>query len=400
VNALSGDTYVFAEINGKYGVYTLKELYELHNQGHKIRVPTLIDEHGNKGWVEVEDVVRFGEQSLKRITLSRTRLFAEISEGSIITAYSRELFRGKEEQIKLKFKLANELKVSQDPSYSNSLLLATNILLFLPEGDQKEWEYGFALGFWIAEGSLIYRKRKNTKHSLETLNGLARKMGMSLEEYQKYMTDIRQVQLSVGQADFEQGYVDILQKHFKFSKPSKNRGNGYILRSSDLSLIHLIKDYIDGSDSHTKRLKNEVFNRSWKFLEGIMDGFLAGDGYFRKNLDLFQVKITTNYRLYNDLVFLSKALGYDLHLRKGQIAKSPSSNKYYYQLNLSISKHWHRRTAFGLVKEHIKSVEDVGEKEAYNLVLKPLYSKDNKRSIFNNLYFTAYGFLVLDAIKT
>jgi hypothetical protein len=401
MNALSGDTPLFAEVDGKYGVYTLKELFELHKQGHKIKVPALLDERGNIGWVEVEDVASFEKQNMKRITLATTRLYTELSEGAIIPAYSHLLFSGKEKQIYLKFKLANELKVTQDPRLHNdTLLLATRVPLNLPEGNQGEWELGFALGFFISEGNFIYRKHKNTKRSLATLNGYAKQKGMALEQYLEYMTDVKKVELSVGRVDFERGYVDVVQKHFKFSKPHKLKNeNGYLLRSSDLNYIHLIKDYIDGSDSHTKRLKNEAFNRTKKFLEGIMDGFLSGDGHFRKDADLFQVIITTNYRLYNDLIFLSKALGYDPHLQNGHFIKIPSTNKLYYSLRLSIFKNWHRHTAFGLVKEHIKSIEDVGEREVFNLVLKPIYTQDDKHAKINHLYFTAYGFLVSDAVE-
>jgi len=403
MNILSWDTYLFAEIDGKYGVYMLKELYELHNQGHKIRVPALLNNRGEKTWVEVEDVVSFGEQHLKRITLATSRLYVEIFENAIIPAFGTHLFDGTEEKIILKFKLANELKVTQDPAYNDTLLLATRIPLHIPEENQKEWEYGFALGFFTSEGSFAYRKHKNTKQSLATINGFARKMGMTLEEYQKYMTDIQQVQLSVGQADFERGYIQILQKHFKLSKPSKYKGeNGYKLYSSDLSLIHLIKEYTEGHTSHNKCVKNEVFNRSWKFLEGILDGYLAGDGHFRKEKDSFYVNMTTNYRLYNDLIFIAKALGYDIHLQNDSFEKSsfPSYEKVYHFLHLSISKNWHRHKALGLAKEHIKKIEDIGEKEAYNLVLKQLYSENDKRAKFNHLYFTAFGILVSDGVKT
>ena len=400
MNALSGDASLFAEVDGKYGVYTLRELFELYNQGRTIKVPTLLNEHGNIGWIEIKDVVNFGMQPLKRITLATSRLFVEVSEDTIIPAFGHHLFEGNKEKIFLKFKHVNNLKATQDPRCNNSLLLATRQPLNIPEGDQKEWNYGFALGYWVAEGWLVKRKRKNTELSLATLNGFAKKKGMTLEEYLEYMTDVQNVFLAIGQADFERGYVDILQKHFKFSKPYKNNGNGYLLYSSDLNYIHLIKEYTEGHTSHNKCVKNEVFNRSLKFLEGILDGFLAGDGYFRKEQDLFKVKITTNYRLYNDLIFLSKALGYDVHLHNGYFAKSPSSNKLYYELQLSIFKNWHRRTAFGLVKERIKSIEDVGMKEAFNLVVKPLYPETDKRAIFNHLFFTAYEILVSDTMKT
>jgi len=402
VNALSGDTSLFAEVDEKYGVFTLKELYELHNQGHKIKVPALLNNRGEKTWIDVENVVSFRKQNMKRITLSRSRLYVELSEDSTIPVFSPHLFSGTEKQIKLKFKLANELKVSQDPRYNNSLLLTTLISLKIPEGDQKEYDFGFTLGFVLAEASFIKRKRKNTKQSLATLNGYAKQKGMTLEEYLNHMTDIHQVQLTVGENDFERKYVDILQKHFKLSKPSKKKNaNAYSLYSSDLSFIHFIKEYTEGHTSHDKCVKNEVYNRSWKFLEGILDGYLAGDGHFRKNMDLFEVGITTNYKLRDDLIFLSKALGYDIHLHNGYFAKSPfpSYEKVYHCLYFSISKRWHRLSAFGLVKEHIKSVEDVGEREAYNLVLKLLYSENDTRSVFNHLFFTAYGFLVSDAVK-
>jgi hypothetical protein len=399
VNALSGDTYLFAEVDGKYGIYTLKELYELHNQGHKIKVPALLNERGEKGWVEVEDVLKYGMQSLKRITLATTRLYVEATEDAIIPAFGSRLFSGTEEQINLNFKLVNELKVTQDPRLNATLFLATRILLNIPEGDQKEYDFGFALGFYLSEGNVIYRKHKNTKLSLVSLNRYAKQKGMTLEEYLNYKTEIGRVCLSVGRSDFERGYIAILQKHFKFSTFRKVSENGYHLYSSDLNYIHLIKEYTEGHTSHDKCVKNVVFNRSWKFLEGILDGYLAGDGTFRKNMDLFEVELTTNYRLYNDLIFLAKLLEYDIHLHKKDFKKSPSSNNYYYHLQLSVFKNYHRHTALGLVKEHIKSVEDVGEKEAYNLVLKPLYSETDRRAKFNHLFFTAFGFLVSDAVK-
>ena len=400
MNALSGDTPLFADVDGKYGVYTLRELYELHKQGRAIKVPALLNEKGDKGWVEVEDVVNFGIQPLKRITLATTHLFAELTEDAIIPVFGCHLFSGKEEQINLKLKPVNELKVTQDPRRNNTLLLTTYIPLNIPEGNQTDWEYGFALGFFLAEGNLKYRKHKNTKQSLITLNGFARKKGMTLKAYLEHMTDVQQVFLAVGQTDFERGFIQILQKHFKFATLHKVSENGYQLYSSDLNYIHLIKDYSEGHDSYTKHLKNEVYNRSWKFLEGILDGFLAGDGSFYKNEDLFRVGITTNYRLYNDLIFLAKALGYDIHLHNGLFVKSPSSNYYYYQLRLSVFKNWHRHTVVGLVREHNKKIEDDGKKEAFNLVLKQLYPENDKRSVFNHLYFIAFGFLVSDAVKT
>ena len=270
--------------------------------------------------------------------------------------------------------------------------------LNISKGDQKDYEYGFVLGFFLAEGNFTYRNRSFTKNSLEHLRALARKNGMSLQEYLKYTTNIRRVVLSIGQSDFERGYIDIVQKHFKFATPSKiKHTNGYVIRSSDLALIHLIKEYIEGNDSHTKHLKNEAYNRTKKFLEGIMDGFLAGDGSYSKKGDLFSVGITTNYRLYNDLIFLSKALGYDLHLRKSQIVKSLSSDKPHYLLRLSIFKNWHRHTAWGLAKDRVKSVENTNEKETFNLILKPLYPDNGRHAKFNHLYFVAYGIMVSDA---
>jgi len=399
MNALSGDTPIFAEVDGKYGVYTLQELFELHNEGKKIRVPALLNKRGKKIWVEVEDVVSFGTQPLKQIMLATTHLFVKVSEDTIIPAYSMRLFRGKEKLI-LKFKFVNELKVTQFAN-NDTILLTMRIHLNLPEGDQTEWELGFALGFYIAEGSTLKRKRSFSKRSLEKLNGFAKNRGMALQDYLNYMSNIKLVILTVGEPDFERGFIDNIKRHFKFSKSHKRKvANAYDLYSSDLRYIHLIKENVDGYTSHDKHLKNVVYNRSLKFLAGILDGFLAGDGTYIKNMNLFAVNITTNYRLYNDLIFLSKALGYDVHINKGSFGKSPSSNKFYYALRLSILKNWHRFSAFGLVKERIKMVENAGVKEAFNLVLKPLYEENDKRAKFNRLYFTAYGFLVSDAVKT
>ena len=223
MNALSGETYVFAGVDGKYGVYALKELFELHKQGHKIKVPALLNERGNIGWVEVEDVVSFGKQSMKRIMLATSRLFVEVSEGAIISVYSKHLFRGSEEQIKLKFKLVNRLKVTKTTSRNDSLLLTTRIPLNLPEGNQEEWDFGFTLGYFIAEGSFKKRKRSFTKNSLGHLLAFAKQKRMTLEDYLKFTTDVIEIYLAIGQLDFERGYTDVVQKHFKFAKPSKSK---------------------------------------------------------------------------------------------------------------------------------------------------------------------------------
>ena len=402
MNALSENTPMFADVDGKYGVYSLKELFELHKQGRAIKVPALLDEHGDIGWIDVEDVVHFGLKSLKQITLTSSRLFLEISQEAIIPAFCPNLFSGNKKRIYLRFKLVNELNITELVKHNNTILLTTRIPFNIPEGDQKERDYGFALGYWLAEGSKVKRKRKNTKQSLATLNWYAKQKGMTLQQYLKYKTDIGRVIFSVGQSDFERGYIQILQRHFKFTSPCKIKNkNAYNLYSSDSKLIHLIMNYREGDDSHTKHLKNKAFNRTKKFLEGIMDGFLSGDGCYVKTRDLFSVGITTNNMLYNDLIFLAKVLGYDVHLRKAIYSMGGFANsKFYWSLKLGIFKTYHRRTALGLVKEHIKKIDDADLKEAFNLVLKPLYADNDNRAKFNSLYFTAYGFLVSDAVKT
>ena len=92
MNALSGDTYVFAEVDGKYGVYALKKLFEQHKQGHAIKVPALLNEKGEKTWVEVENVVSFKKQPLKRVRLASSRLYVEISEDAIIPVFFDSFF--------------------------------------------------------------------------------------------------------------------------------------------------------------------------------------------------------------------------------------------------------------------------------------------------------------------
>ena len=403
MNALGGDTYVFAEIDGQYSVFTLKELYELHKQGCKIKVPTLLNERGDKGWVEVEDVVSYGNQSFKRITLSSSRLYVEISEDAIIPAFSHHLFETEKEKIMLNFSIVNNLKAEKPLYFNSSLLLSTRIPLNIPDGDQKDYDYGFALGFFISEGNFVKRKHKNTKRSMEVLKGFARNKGMSLQQYLSYITDVKEIVLTVGAFDFERGNIKILQKYFKFSKPYKYKNsNTYKIYSHDLNLIRLIIEHVEGHTSHDKHIKNTVYNHSIKFLEGLLQGVLNGDGWYMKKSNCFGIKITTNFRLYNDLIFLSKGLGYDVHLWKAIYAKGGFawSDKFYWSLQLGIFKTYHRRTALGLVREHIKSIEDVGEKEAFNLVVKPLYPENDKRAKFNHLYFTAYGFLVSDAVKT
>jgi len=125
----------------------LKELYELHNQGCKIRVLTLLNERGEKGWGEVENVVSYGTQNLKRLTLVTTHLYTEVSEDAIIPAYSSELFSGREKEINLKLKRVNELKVTQDPRRNNSLLLTTRF--FFEPSKRRSKRMGHWFCTWL-----------------------------------------------------------------------------------------------------------------------------------------------------------------------------------------------------------------------------------------------------------
>lgn len=79
-------------------------------------------------------------------------------------------------------------------------------------------------------------------------------------------------------------------------------------------LSSVILAYIAGTNAKTKRLQGRCWNRSNRFLDSLLDGYIEGDGHFEKCNSRWQLRFTQNYRLEHDLRTLCARLGYELTL--------------------------------------------------------------------------------------
>jgi hypothetical protein len=175
----------------------------------------------------------------------------------------------------------------------------------LPKGDNTDFNKGFLVGFFLAEGSFTYsqkgKKKKNTVYSLA-----------SQKRWNKInLPNIREIVLSCGTLDIKRGYLDIILKEFPNIFKIYKYDKCVILKSRKRDIINFILKHVKGKTCDTKCLTDLSFNKSIKFIEGIVEGFLSGDGYYDVKNDRWRVGIKPNENLKDNLLLCCRILGYD-----------------------------------------------------------------------------------------
>lgn len=79
-------------------------------------------------------------------------------------------------------------------------------------------------------------------------------------------------------------------------------------------LSSVILAYLAGVNAKTKRLQGRCWNRSNRFLDSLLDGYLEGDGHFERCNSRWQLRFSRNRRLEHDLRTVCARLGYELTL--------------------------------------------------------------------------------------
>ncbi len=199
-------------------------------------------------------------------------------------------------------------------------------------------EIGWFIGLYLAEGS-----RGGRKHEVIQISG-HKKETERLKKCQKI-------------AEMYHGHCN----HY-FSGE-----NGMNIHIHSKILNALIDTYIGGRTAHDKRLSNECWQRSNKFLESLLKSYLDGDGHFDKNNNRYRIGFTRNEFLANDLRLICARLGYHVRLKRATSTCNGEIFKIYRgEIRLTKTKHFNNKSDYEIIK--INKYKNVGD--FWDIVLK------------------------------
>jgi DNA modification methylase len=369
------DTKMFVLRNGNY----------LHIPIKKVKAGDFVltlDKEGKFRWVRVKNVFNNGFASVLKITTKSGReiVCTEEHQFPVKSSYHYGKY------LKLRFKKAKDL-TTKDFLWVNSYCPR----LITTTSNSDDFRKGFIIGFFLAEGSYIKGKRGIYKDN--TLSKAAQKRWGRLNNPK---TVYYGIQLACGEKDLELGYIDYF-KQFKIT--IKKYMRSIHVYSRDKNLLSLIKKYVYGEGCNKKHLKQSIWNESPEFIRGVVQGFLAGDGYYEEKSNRWRVKIKPNQDLLDDLILACRIIGYDF--RYEGISNTNYGTK---AMTFTIKPEVRRRYNSGyLYSDRVDKIQKIGIKRVYDIEVEPIYtsycgrgksnkpSKEINKNKWNNLYFLANG---------
>lgn len=345
-----------------------------------------IDKSGNSIVVKCKNVFNTGVKRCKQLNTYTGR--------EIITTDNHEFpFKStitvnhSENYIKLKTQKTQNLIENKDCLYVNEYLETD----MDNNPDIEKYNDGFIVGFYLAEGSYIKNKvgcYKNSKYSL-----YAQKRWGKTHPHTKNVG----VQFSCGKTDIDRGYIKYLEK---YNIKIHEYGNTVNIQSRDKKLLFFIEKYIEKDLCYYKHLKQEAYNNGKSFLNGILDGFLAGDGYHDIKNDRYVVGICKNEELTDDIQMICRLLGYSFRKHKSMVKYK---NGFLNKITMWIRKNPKQKRIFNMITDKIKTIDDIGDRICYDIEVEPIYttfcgngitdkpSIEKNKNKWNNLYFLGNG---------
>ena len=182
------------------------------------------------------------------------------------------------------------------------------------------YENGWCVGLWLAEGN-YEMEGKSARFSL----------------------NVKENDLSGKLKVWSEKYAGRYREH--------NYGNSKAVVISGEVPYAIIKHYTSKAGAKHKRLSGSAFSENNKFLEGVLDGFLAGDGYYDAKNDRYRFYLTTNRDLIEDLRVICNRLGFFMRTR---LKKATANNKEYRAYQIEIRKrrtgHFNQKDDFEILK--------------------------------------------------
>lgn len=363
---LEENTRILCKMDGIFSNCSIKELYDAYHSGKTIEVPSR-NGYGDLIWVPVINVFDRGMQDAIKIKLNGSR--------RVVCSKNHEFPSGvggstdPRKYLKVHCKKASELTTS-DRLFVNYGLFDGGI-----STDSETYNQGWAVGFFVAEGSLMPNNHDPKPYGLY---------------------------YSCGVKDIERGYLDQLKKAFDIAYTVKD--NACFVRTYSKDARELILRYVSDFGAHTIHPTMDAFERGPEFIKGIIDGFLAGDGYYDAERDDWEVHTCINYALMHWLEVASNFVGYEMHLQGydgyycakrclSDKVRSPNGSRDLEILRYSIRKNPKHTFHNGFKMTKIRSIENYGLRHMYDIEVESMYSSRRQKSNVstNNLYFLGNG---------
>jgi len=391
---LSGDTNIFAKIDGRYESISIKELYRKFDECNEIFLPTM-DRKNDFRWIKLKNIWDNGYSQVKEIELTNGIKF------KATPVHKFPVRKG------IKFRSSSYLKLHTEQLKSfkegDHLWIKTQFDLDIPKGNRKDYERGYFVGFYLAEGNYIKERKvelKNSDFSKYALKRWAKEKGYeNIEDYLENRQDVEKKGIRLSCSIKSNESIETLERLFSFNKYTY--GNDLILKTRNDKALSLIKRFIAGEGAKKKKLTNEVFNESFLFMKGVLRGYLDGDGCKEKisNGIRWRIGTTKNNDLKRSILTLCRILGYEYregsdYIENGHRCQSFTVRNY--PKDRPISR--------GITFQAIRRISDAGTERVYDLEIEPVYrnwgnqyakssepSENPIKRKWNNLYFLGNG---------
>lgn len=382
-NGLGGTNRIFALIKNQYCHVDINNLFKFFKRGYNISLP-VIDKNGSQKWENVQDIKFVGRRrTLKQILSSGIYSSTIATQNFPYIVYVSE--KKSDLPLRIRFKEIQNLR-KQD-----RIWVKTKFYIKFSKDKKEDYSNGFFVRFFLAEGNYIYYKHEikdGSQYSEYALRRWANEKGYSsVKDYLKARKKkkVKGLQLSCGKKDITNKYLEKIP----FNLNVNQYGNSVHVTIYNEIATKLIQKYIAGTTSKTKNLKTSVFNSSKAFLEGLLDGFIAGDGHQERTR--ISIGITNNRKLRDDLLILCKIFGLEPRYREYCVKASKESKKIYKVLSLRITYFRNRIIRNNIVYYSNRIIESGSIERIYEVLMD---SNEFPEKLWNSLLILGNGIIV------
>ena len=270
---LSGDTELYALINGRPIVTDLKDLARLDLTESRIELPSY-DDSGKKCWVDVTGWQRTEKSHGMRL---------QLEDGATVTCSADH-----------RFPVARaghiEMVSAQALQVGDTLLqLARLELPAVVPSAAMDHAMGEFVGWYLAEGSLLSEDKGLT-------------LSMSAGERQQAEALLELIQQRLGVV----GRIHVYRRSLHLVFPGR-------------MMIAFIQRFVRGQGAKVKRLAREAFFYGEDFLRGVLSGYTQGDCHCDTKNQRWRLGLARNEGLLTDLAVICRMIGYRLRSNHGLV---------------------------------------------------------------------------------
>lgn len=160
---------------------------------------------------------------------------------------------------------------------------------FVDAGALYDYDIGYLTGAWVAEGSYVQGKPNTLRLSLGP------------QDRAKMLPRIKETVTGL--------------LHDNWGEYESKASRGFTVHAYGGVTAAVVRKFVSGRTSKTKRLTQDVWAMPDVFLAGLMDGYLDGDGH-EVEPGHFSLGMTNNQGLMDDLCALALLLGYEFRQQK------------------------------------------------------------------------------------